>query len=186
MCDNGPVVSYLERWGNDPRNTVILTGYQTTGSKGADLMQRATASTVPMDSLTPHLAEVIDMSPYYSAHADQQMLLDFLFRTDGFDCNKAATLLINHGNPESKYELRKALQIRADSQKENDRQIKEVRIADARWLNLNTGEVIEQSCAEQALLNELEVLRRQVERLSDNKDKQAEPRTHDATVLHAE
>lgn len=186
MCDNGPVVSYLERWGNDPRNTVILTGYQATGSKGADLMQRATASTVPMDSLAPHLAEVIDMSPYYSAHADQQMLLDFLFRTDGFDCNKAATLLINHGNPESKYELRKALQIRADSQKENDRQIKEVRIADARWLNLNTGEVIEQSCAEQALLNELEVLRRQVELLSDNKDKQAEPRTHDATVLHAE
>lgn len=78
------------------------------------------------------------------------------------------------------------MQIRADSQKENDRQIKEVRIADARWLNLNTGEVIEQSCAEQALLNELEVLRRQVELLSDNKDKQAEPRTQDATVLHAE
>lgn len=186
MCDNGPVVSYLERWGNDPRNTVILTGYQATGSKGAEVMQRATASPVPMNSLSPGQAEVIDMSPYYSAHADQQMLLDFLFRTDGFDCNKAATLLINHGNPESKYELRKALQIRADSQKENDRQIKEVRIADARWLNLNTGEVIEQSCAEQALLNELEVLRRQVELLSDNKDKQAEPRTQDATVLHAE
>lgn len=69
---------------------------------------------------------------------------------------------------------------------QNDRHIKEVRIADARWLNLDTGEVIEQSCAEQALLNELEVLRRQVELLSDNKDKQAEPRTHDATVLHAE
>lgn len=77
MCDNGPVVSYLERWGNDPRNTVILTGYQSAGSKGAELMQRATASNVSMDSLSPDQAEVIDMSPYYSAHADQQMLLDF-------------------------------------------------------------------------------------------------------------
>lgn len=44
MCDNGPVVSYLERWGNDSRNTVILTGYQSAGSKGAELMQRANAS----------------------------------------------------------------------------------------------------------------------------------------------
>lgn len=168
MCDNGPVVSYLERWDNDPRNTVILTGYQSAGSKGAELMQRATASPAPMDSLPPELAEVIDMSPYYSAHADQQMLLDFLFRTDGFGCNKPATLLINHGNPASKYDLRKAVHVRADSRKENDRQIKEVRIADARWLNLDSGEVIEQSLTERALLNELEALRRQVELLTDS------------------
>lgn len=185
MCDNGPVVSYLERWGNDPRNTVILTGYQSGGSKGAELMQRATASHAPIDSLSPGQAEVIDMSPYYSAHADQQMLLDFLFRTDGYDCDKAATLLINHGNPESKYEMRTAVQRRADSRKENDRQIKEVRIADARWLNLDTGEVIEQSCTEQALLNELELLRRQVELLSDNKNRQDKPQTHDTIILHA-
>ena len=130
-------------------------------------MQRAAASPAPMDSLSPDQAEVIDMSPYYSAHADQQMLLDFLFRTDGFGCNKPATLLINHGNPASKYELRKAVQMRSDSRKENDRQIKEVRIADARWLNLDTGEVIEQSHAEQALHSELEALRRQVELLTE-------------------
>jgi len=167
MCDNGPVVKYLERWGNDSRNTVIITGYQSASSKGAELMQRATAFPAPINSLSPDQAEVIDMSPYYSAHADQQMLLDFLFRTDGFGCNKPATLLINHGNPASKYELRKAVQARSESQKENDRQIKEVRIADARWLNLDTGEVIEHSHAEQALLSELEALRRQVELLTE-------------------
>ncbi|MBD9397997.1 MBL fold metallo-hydrolase [Pseudomonas sp. PDM11] len=168
MCDNGPVVNYLERWGNDSRNTVILTGYQSAGSKGAELMQRATASPAPMDSLSTDQAEVIDMSPYYSAHADQQILMDFLFRTDGFGCKKPATLLINHGNPASKYELRKAVQMRAESRKENDRQIKEVRIADARWLNLDNGEVIEQSIIEQALLEEVEALRRQLETLTDN------------------
>ena len=168
MCGNGPVVNYLERWGSNPRNTVILTGYQSAGSKGAELMQRATASPALMDSLSPDLAEVVDMSPYYSAHADQQMLLDFLFRTDGFGCNKPAMILINHGNPASKYELRKAVQMRADSRKENDRQIKEVRIADARWLNLDSGAVIEQSLLEQALLNELEALRRKLGPLTDS------------------
>lgn len=168
MCGNGPMVNYLERWGNNPRNTVILTGYQSAGSKGAELMQRATASPALMNSLSPDLAEVVDMSPYYSAHADQQMLLDFLFRTDGFGCNKPATLLINHGNPASKNELRKAVQMRAESRKENDRQIKEVRIADARWLNLDSGEVIEQSLNEQAMFNELEALRQQLRTLIDN------------------
>ncbi|PKG96304.1 hypothetical protein CXF92_00455 [Pseudomonas sp. Choline-3u-10] len=186
MCDNGPVVSYLERWGNDPRNTVILTGYQSAGSKGAELMQRANACPAPMDSLSPGLAEVIDMSPYYSAHADQQMLLDFLFRTDGFGCNKPATLLINHGNPQSKYELHRAVQMRAESRDGNCRQIKEVRIADARWLNLDSGEVIEQSSTEQALLNELEALRRQLEFLSDNKERQDKPRNHDIATLQTE
>ena len=102
-----------------------------------------------------------------SGTTSRKRFLDFLFRTDGFGCNKPATLLINHGNPASKYELRKAVQMRSDSRKENDRQIKEVRIADARWLNLDTGEVIEHSHAEQALLSELEALRRQVELLTE-------------------
>jgi metallo-beta-lactamase family protein len=166
MCDNGPVGSYLEQWGSDPRNTVILTGYQSAGSKGAALMQRATASTMPMDSLPLGQAEVIDMSAYYSAHADQAMLLDFLFRTDGYGCKKPATLLINHGNPESKYALRNAVEARAAKNGEHDRQIKEVRIADARWLNLDTGEVIEQSSTEMALMAELEALKLQVELLT--------------------
>lgn len=165
MCENGPVVSYLEHWGNDPRNTVILTGYQATGSKGAELMKRATASPEPMDSLSPDLAEVIDMSPYYSAHADQTMLLDFLFRTDGYGCNNPAVVLINHGNPQSKYALTNAIQVRAENPKAGDRKIQEVRIADARWLNLDTGKPID---SEQVQLEEVEALRRLVELLTDS------------------
>lgn len=143
MCDNGPVLDYLEQWGNDPRNSVILTGYQSKGTQGAKLMARATPACQPLEQLAPGRAEVIDMSPYYSAHADQQRLLDFLFRTDGYACNRPARLLINHGNPKSKYALRDAVQQRAASQRQNDRLITEVRIADARWLNLDSGEVIE-------------------------------------------
>ena len=116
MCDNGPVVSYLESWGATSRNTVILTGYQAASSKGAELMKRAASFNMPFDSLSVGQVEVIDMSPYYSAHADQKMLLDFVFRTYGYGRHKPATLLINHGNPESKYALKKAVELRAAKQ----------------------------------------------------------------------
>tara|TARA_R110001606_G_scaffold361754_3_gene514963 strand:+ start:19782 stop:21419 length:1638 start_codon:yes stop_codon:yes gene_type:complete len=170
MCDNGPVVSYLDSWGSDPRNTIILTGYQAAGSKGAELMERATPSNMSVDKLPTGQAEVINMSAYYSAHADQQMLLDFLFRTDGYDSNKSATLLINHGNPESKYALQNAVEERAAKHYENDRRIKEVKIADACWLNLDNGEVIEQSHSEQELLSEIVALRLQIDLLSQGRE----------------
>ncbi|MBU0838037.1 MAG: MBL fold metallo-hydrolase [Gammaproteobacteria bacterium] len=169
MCDNGPVVSYLERWGSDPRNTVILTGYQSGGSKGAELMQRASLCSLPLDSLASGQAEVIDMSPYYSAHADQQMLLDFLFRTDGYGSEKPATVFLNHGNPASKYALREAVRQRADSATSQDRKIMDVRIADARWFDLDTGEPIDGSSGQAELLREVEALRSQLRQLTVEK-----------------
>ncbi|MGE6660344.1 MBL fold metallo-hydrolase [Pseudomonas sp. NPDC077408] len=184
MCDNGPVVGYLERWGSDPRNTVILTGYQSGGSKGAELMQRASLSSLPLDSLASGQAEVFDMSPYYSAHADQQMLLDFLFRTDGYGSGKPATVFLNHGNPASKYALREAVRQRADSATSQDRKIMDVRIADARWFDLDTGEPIEGSSGQAELLREVEALRSQLRQLTVekvNKDSFTAPGT---SALH--
>ncbi|WP_417788162.1 MBL fold metallo-hydrolase [Stutzerimonas xanthomarina] len=167
MCDSGPVVSYLERWENDPRNTIILTGYQSAGSKGAELMQRASPSSLPSDSLASGQAEVIDMSPYYSAHADQEMLLDFLFRTDGYGSDKPATVFLNHGNPVSKYTLREAIRQRADLATPHDRKIMDVRIADARWFDLDVGELIEGSNEQAELLREVEDLRAQLRQLTE-------------------
>lgn len=160
MCDNGPVVSYLEQWDSDPRNTVILTGYQSIGSKGAELMQRATETCVP------DRAEVVDMSAFYSAHADQSMLLDFIFRIDGYDRGPAATVFLNHGNPDSKYALKTKIEERAVEQGAEDRRIAAVRLADARWVNLDTGEPIEESHSDPQLLSELEALRLLVKQLT--------------------
>lgn len=166
MCDKGPVVSYLEQWGSDPRNTVILTGYQSKGSKGAELMQRATETCVAPDELAPDRAEVVDMSAFYSAHADQLMLLEFIFRTDGFGTGRPATVFLNHGNPDSKYALKAAIEERAAEQGAEDRRITAVRVADARWVNLDTGEPIEESHGDQQLLGELEALRSLVRQLT--------------------
>lgn len=167
MCDHGPVLSYLQQWGNDPRNTVIITGYQSKGSQGAELIERATSACVDTADLRPGKAEVIDMSAFYSAHADQQMLLDYIFTTDGFGTGRAATVLINHGNPEGKYALREKINERAALRQSGDRAIAAVCIADARWLNLNTGEPIEESHAEQSMRAELEALRSMLKDLTD-------------------
>lgn len=178
MCDNGPVVSYLEKWGADPRNTVILTGYQSEGSKGAELMQRATETCVDPESLTPGQAEVVDMSAFYSAHADQSMLLDFVFRTDGFGTGRPVTVFLNHGNPDSKYALKAAIEERAEWQVASDRRIAAARVADARWVNLDTGEPIEESHSDQQLLGELEALRSLVRRLTEKADQCPEEDSH--------
>lgn len=143
MCDHGPVVSYLDQWDNDPRNTVVLTGYQSQASKGAELMRRSTSACVDMWDLAQNKAEVIDMSPFYSAHADQAMLLDFVFRMDGYCAQRPATVLLNHGNPDGKYAFRQAIEQRASELRPGDRSIAGVRVADARWINLNTGEAID-------------------------------------------
>jgi metallo-beta-lactamase family protein len=74
---------------------------------------------------------------------------------------------IDHSNPESKYALRSTVEMRAESRRENDRQITEVRIADARWLNLDSGDVIEESLPDQTLLSVIEALRREVKRLTE-------------------
>lgn len=132
-------------------------------------MQRASLSSLPLDSLASGQAEVFDMSPYYSAHADQQMLLDFLFRTDCYGSGKPATVFLNHGNPASKYALREAVRQRADSAASQDRKIMDVRIADARWFDLDTGEPIEGSSGQAELLREVEALRSQLRQLTVEK-----------------
>lgn len=167
MCENGPVISYLERWGNDPRNTIILTGYQSAGSKGAELVQRANQSGLPLESLFQ--AEVIDMSPYYSAHADQEMLLEFLFRTDGYGSETPATVFLNHGNPASKYALSDAIRRRAELAAPHDRKIADVRIADARWFDLNTGEPIDVNNEQDGMRREMEALRSQLRQMIEGR-----------------
>ncbi|WP_313506196.1 MBL fold metallo-hydrolase [Stutzerimonas kunmingensis] len=142
MCDHGPVVAYLEEWGDDPRNTIILTGYQSAGSKGAELLRKADSGSAP--DASNQSAEVVDMSAYYSAHADQQMLLDFVFSTGDFGSSRNATVFINHGVPDSKYALRDSITERAAERKDRDRNITRVRLADARFWDLNIGLAIDE------------------------------------------
>lgn len=167
MCDAGPVVDYLEHLAGDPRNTIILTGFQSPGTRGHELMQRASHHLRPMHELDAYHAEVIDLSAFYSAHADQQMLLDFIFRTDGFPSKIPSTVFLNHGNYIGKRSLQEAILERASQNGTGERPIAGVRIADARWINLDDGQVIPEPPTQtvSSETEEIEKMRKEIEAL---------------------
>jgi metallo-beta-lactamase family protein len=142
MCDAGPVKKYLEQFGNDPANTIILTGYQSSGTTGRSLMDRATMHCADPATLPINKAEVIDMSGFYSAHADQNNLLNFLFSLGGYEQKTPAKVLINHGNEASKACLEGAIRNRAALRVPGEREVIDVGIADARWLDLDRDEFL--------------------------------------------
>jgi len=142
MCDAGPVLEYLEQLDNDPANTIILTGYQAAGTAGRKLMDRATLHGPPTKEMLFGKAEVVDLSGFYSAHADQDMLLDNIFNLGGRQSNTPAKVLINHGDTDSKKALEDAIRKRAERSVAKERAIIDVKVADSQWLNLDTGEYL--------------------------------------------
>ncbi|GAA4879953.1 MBL fold metallo-hydrolase [Ferrimonas pelagia] len=133
MCEAGPIVSYLDEFGQDVENTVVMTGFQAAGSRGRAILESADEAIK---------GEVINLSSYYSAHADEDGLIKFLFYLSGSDLGKKTTIFINHGTDSSKSDLKKAIEDRASKEKENDRKIAKVITLDGshEWFDLNTGE----------------------------------------------
>jgi metallo-beta-lactamase family protein len=78
MATGGRVVHHLRHQLPDPRNTVVLTGYQAEGTRGRDLAQGATQ--VKMHGrYVPVRAEVVQVETL-SVHADADEVLAWLSR----------------------------------------------------------------------------------------------------------
>jgi len=67
MCTGGRILDHLEQGLLDPKNDVFFVGYQAKGTFGRDLI----------DGKIPTQAS-IHVLPGYSAHADQQMLVNWV------------------------------------------------------------------------------------------------------------
>jgi metallo-beta-lactamase family protein len=102
------------------------------------------------ENLPGDKAEVIDMSGFYSAHADQSMILDFLFSLGGYEQNTPAKVFINHGDATSKEALKEAIRKRAVLGKPGERVVKDVSIADAGWIDLNSDKYLPEVVASDA------------------------------------
>jgi metallo-beta-lactamase family protein len=76
MATGGRVLHHLARRLPDPRNTVILVGFQTTGTRGRSLLDGA-RSVKMLGRYVPVRAEIIDV-PAFSVHADKVELLAWL------------------------------------------------------------------------------------------------------------
>jgi len=90
MLDGGPSIWYLNRLRNDPRNAVLLTGYQARGSGGRMLLDD---KHVPIwDKRTPIDLDVHQYS--FSTHAGHSEIVKF-----AQEC-EAETVVVYHTDPD--------------------------------------------------------------------------------------
>jgi metallo-beta-lactamase family protein len=180
MCRGGPVMSYLRDLLPDPRATIMLTGYMAPGTPGALIEKFGTCTAegkpvpfreIKLGAKTVETADikakVIEMKSFYSGHADQHGLLDFVFRVHGKKIGEKevpATVFINHGDCQSRNALREAIRKRVRNR--DERQVDRVEIPSdsTKWFDLDAGdwlqvepgdEILSAILAEQERTNDL-------------------------------
>jgi metallo-beta-lactamase family protein len=105
MCEAGRVLHHLQATVEDPKNTVMLVGYQAQHTLGRRILERRPR--VKIFGLERDLrAEVVVMNGF-SAHADQRDLLEYasLLR----DTGSLSGLALVHGEPSAQSVLKQKL-----------------------------------------------------------------------------
>jgi metallo-beta-lactamase family protein len=67
MCTGGRIVDHLQHGLEDPHNDILFVGYQAKGTPGRRMIENNTPVKAGIHNLTA-----------YSAHADQQMLVNWV------------------------------------------------------------------------------------------------------------
>jgi len=79
MCAGGRVVNYLKAMLGDPRHDILFVGYQAAGTPGRDIQQYGPRGGYAMlDGRRVDIRAQVHTIGGYSAHADQQDLIDFV------------------------------------------------------------------------------------------------------------
>jgi metallo-beta-lactamase family protein len=100
MLTGGRVLHHLLAFGGDPRNAIVLCGYQAGGTRGASLAAGARNLRVYGQDVSIH-AEVVQLAAG-SAHADADEILAWL----GTAPRAPRKVFITHGEPEAADALR--------------------------------------------------------------------------------
>lgn len=188
MCDGGPVVEHLQEVATQKRECVLVqTGFMPRYSLGARLTTIARANA--LGETTPNATidigskagvpiedirlRTVDISPFYSGHADQDGLVDFVCAADGRVPNDGvppiARVFINHGSPAARQALKQAIVARGVERRSGDRVIGEVELPETaqqafdlisgQWVDEEEGGTFKQLLAallkEQVKTNEL-------------------------------
>jgi metallo-beta-lactamase family protein len=104
MATGGRVLHHLKRYAPDPRNTILFSGFQAAGTRGAAMLGGAESVKIHGEYV-PVRAEVADL-PMLSAHADAEEILRWL---RGFEQAPRMTY-ITHGEPTASDVLRRRIQ----------------------------------------------------------------------------
>jgi metallo-beta-lactamase family protein len=104
MASGGRVLNYLKRYAPDPQATILFTGFQPGGTRGARMLAGA-------DEIKIHgawhkvRAEVLNLH-MLSAHADANEIMQWL---SGFEAPPRRTFIV-HGEPDASDTLRHRIQ----------------------------------------------------------------------------
>ena len=104
MATGGRVVHHLEAFAPDPRNMIVLPGFQAAGTRGAALAAGATQIKIHGEYF-PVRAEVVKMDNL-SAHADYSEILEWL---RGIKRPPKRTF-VTHGEPAAADEMRRRIE----------------------------------------------------------------------------
>lgn len=100
MATGGRVLHHIKAFGTDPRNTILLSGFQAAGTRGRALVEGARELKIHGD-LVPIKAEVANL-PMLSAHADANEIMRWL---SGFREPPKHSYIV-HGEPNASDALR--------------------------------------------------------------------------------
>ena len=95
MCTGGHIVDHLEQGLQDPKNDLFFVGYQAKGTPGRAMMEKK----------VPVKASIHTLSGY-SAHADQNMLVNWVNSMP----QPPGKITLVHGEPHAQRALAKALE----------------------------------------------------------------------------
>jgi metallo-beta-lactamase family protein len=95
MMSGGRILHHLRNHAGDPRNTILFTGFQAPGSRGAEIL--AGTDRVRIHGLEyPVRAEIAEIASL-SAHADQRELLDWVAPVAA----RIERIYLTHGEPDA-------------------------------------------------------------------------------------
>lgn len=104
MLTGGRVLHHIEAYGEDPKNAIVLSGYQAGGTRGASLLDGATSLRIYGRDV-PIRAEVVSLDNL-SAHADGDEILRWM----GTCPRPPKMVYVTHGEVGASDTLRRRIQ----------------------------------------------------------------------------
>jgi metallo-beta-lactamase family protein len=106
MLEGGRVLHHVRVFAPDPKNTIVFTGYQASGTRGADMINgkkeiKAFGETIPINA-------EINVLSNMSAHADYNEILEWL----SYFNHHPRKVFITHGEPEAAQALKSKIEER--------------------------------------------------------------------------
>jgi metallo-beta-lactamase family protein len=110
MCTGGRIVNHLQKGIDDPKNDILFVGYQAAGTPGRAIQKysQRPGGYVDLDGERKTIKAGVHTLSGYSAHADQQGLVDWIESMP----EKPGAIKLVHGETQARAALAEVLENR--------------------------------------------------------------------------